>query len=446
MKLHETRALPSTPSAASAPAPRRERAAALSREILEIVFGPIERWSFAVRLWDGSAFGGARPRFVLVLCEPSALRATLHPPLDLSPGRAYVEGTIDLEGDVEAAVDVIAAATERLSARALAAVAWRMRALPKPPAASNERAARLRGRVHSRARDAAAIGFHYDQPVAFYRTFLGDELAYSCAYYPTGRETLEEAQRAKIDYSLRKLRVRPGERLLDIGCGWGALVVRAAQRFGVKALGITLSRRQFEEARRRIAAAGLEDSAQVELRDYREIDRLVAAKGPFDKIVSIGMVEHVGRSRLAGYFEKAFAALRPGGLFLNHGISEQSPKRRGFRAGGSFLGRYVFPDGELLPVSEDLAFAERAGFEVRDVENLREHYARTLREWVSNIEANRDAAIAAADERTYRIWRLYMAGSAQGFNRARMGVFQALLAKPERGVVALPTTRDDLYR
>ncbi|MBV8355341.1 MAG: class I SAM-dependent methyltransferase [Candidatus Eremiobacteraeota bacterium] len=430
------------------PTARTQRAAAISREILEILFGSPQRWTFAVRLWDGTRLGSAEPRFTLVLAEPAALRAAFSPPLDLSPGRAYVEGSIDLEGDAENAVDTLAFAIERLSRRAVAAVALRLARLPKPSsssAAGRNGAARLPGRIHSPARDAAAIGFHYDQPVAFYRTFLGEDLVYSCAYYDQGVETLEEAQRAKIDYTLRKLRLRPGEKLLDIGCGWGALVIRAAKSFGAKALGITLSRRQYEEARRRIAAAGLEGHAHVELRDYREIDGSGFGSEAFDKIVSIGMVEHVGRSQLRTYFEKAFAALRPGGLFLNHGISEQSPKRSGFKAAQSFMGRYVFPDGELLPVSEDLLFAERAGFEVRDVENLREHYARTLRDWVANLERNREAAIAASDERTYRVWRLYMAGSAQGFNRARMGVFQSLLSKPERGRVALPATRADLY-
>lgn len=418
-----------------------DRYGAIAVDILELLFGQRDRWSFGVRLWDGTEFGAReRPPFVLVVNEPSALRAAFTPPLDLNPGRAFVDGLIDLEGDAATAVDVMGNATEHLSARTTAAIALRLLRLPKTSLPEDGHEAQLRGRRHSPARDAAAIGFHYDQPVSFYRTFLGEDLVYSCAYYDEGVHTLDDAQRAKIDYTLSKLRLQAGETLLDVGCGWGALVIRAAQRFGAKAFGITLSRRQYEEAQRRIAAAGLEGRATVELRDYRDLGGMT-----FDKIVSVGMVEHVGRARLRTYFEAAMRALRPGGLFLNHGIAEQTPRRRGYRVGG-FMARYVFPDGELLPVWETLAFAERAGFEVRDLENLREHYARTLRDWVANLERNRSAAIEAADELTYRIWRLYMAGSAQGFWRGRMGLFQSLLAKPDaERRVNVPATRRDLY-
>ncbi|MBV8074383.1 MAG: class I SAM-dependent methyltransferase [Candidatus Eremiobacteraeota bacterium] len=409
--------------------------------MLELIFGPAGRWNFGVRLWDGTYLGEReRPRFVLALGSPGALRFLFTPPFDLNPGRAYVDGLIDIEGNVESAVDVLARAVESVSRPTAAAIALRLLKFPKAKLPASP-GAKLRGRLHSPARDAAAIGFHYDQPVAFYRTFLGEQLVYSCAYYDEGVETLDEAQSAKIDYTLAKLRLRPNETLLDVGCGWGALVIRAAQRFGANALGITLSRRQYDEGRRRIAAAGLEGRAAIELLDYRHL-----GERTFDKIVSVGMVEHVGRSRLRDYFQSALAALKPGGFFLNHGIAEQTPQRRGYRASG-FMGRYVFPDGELLPISAMLEFAETTGFEVRDVENLREHYARTLRDWVANLERNREAAIAATDEQTYRIWRLYMAGSAQGFNRGRMGLFQSLLAKPDReGRVPLASTRRELYR
>ena len=417
-------------------------AVATSLDILERIFGPRNDWTFAVRFWDGcTSAGAARPRFVLVLNDPSALRAAFLPPLELNPGRAFVEGLFDIEGNAEVAVDTMALALERVSPARAAATGLRLLRLPKPRFDDGHPQPHLRGRLHSRARDAAAIGFHYDQPVGFYRTFLGEELVYSCAYYDEGIETVEEAQRAKMDHTLRKLRLAPGETLLDIGCGWGSLVIRAAQQLGAHALGITLSRRQYEEARRRITAAGLDGRASVELCDYREL-----GKRTFDKIVSVGMVEHVGRSQLAEYFRSALRALRPGGFFLNHGIAEQSRERRGYKSTG-FMARYVFPDGELLPIWGMLEFAEQNGFEVRDVENLREHYARTLRDWVSNLERNREAAIAATDERTYRIWRLYMAGSAQGFTRGRMGVFQSLLAKPDpEGRIPLPPTRRDLYR
>ncbi len=273
----------------------------------------------------------------------------------------------------------------------------------------------------------------------FYRAFLDPDLVYSCAYFDDGIETLQDAQRAKIDYSLRKLRLRSGERLLDIGCGWGALIVRAAKEHGAYVLGVTLSERQYEEARGRIEQLGLGDRARVERWDYRELPATT-----FDKIVSIGMVEHVGRRKLPGYFANAYKLLKPGGLFLNHGIALGGSGWDG-RSGG-FIGRFIFPDGELVPISESLGIAEAAGFEVRDVESLREHYARTLREWVRNLEANKERAAAAAGEQSYRAWRLYMAGSAQGFRRGRLSIFQSLLAKPAPGgQVAVPATRRDLY-
>jgi len=420
----------------------QDSAATLTSDILKLIFGPRDRWDFAVRLWDGTTLAGTgHPRFTLVLNDPSALRTAFTPPLDLNPGKAYVEGIIDIEGNAEAAVDVMAHALSDVSPQRIAALGIRLLRLPKSPPSDSHPHPQLRGRMHSRVRDAAAIGFHYDQPVSFYRMFLGEDLVYSCGYYDEGIDSLEDAQRAKVDYTLRKLRLRPGERLLDIGCGWGTLVIRAAKIFGAQALGITLSRRQFEEARRRIADAGLEGRASVELCDYRDLSGRT-----FDKVVSVGMVEHVGRSRLAEYFRAALRALRPGGFFLNHGIADETPRRRGFRSSG-FLARYVFPDGELIPISAMLEFAERNGFEVRDVENLREHYARTLRDWVANLERNREAAIAATDERTYRVWRLYMAGSAQGFNRGSMGLFQSLLGKPDvEGRTPVPSTRRDLYR
>jgi cyclopropane-fatty-acyl-phospholipid synthase len=377
--------------------------------------------------------------FVFCINAPYALRAVLTPPLDLSPGRAFVDGAFDVDGDLEAAIDAMKIAEANVSALDKARLLLAIAGLPRPPKSSERNTAKLEGPMHSRKRDAAAIGFHYNQPIAFYRSFLDPSLVYSCAYFDDGVLTLEEAQRAKLDYVLQKLHLAPDESFLDIGCGWGALVIRAAQR-GAKALGITLSRGQYEEAQRRIAEAGVGDRARVELRDYRDVEGAA-----FDKIASIGMVEHVGRERLAEYFSAAFKALRPGGLFLNHGIAEQGAERKGYRASG-FLDRYVFPDGDLIPISEMLGYSEHVGFEVRDVENLREHYAQTLRFWVANLERSADQAKAAADERTYRIWRLYMAGSAQGFTSGTMSIFQSLLAKPHAdGRAEVPMTRRALY-
>ena len=284
----------------------------------------------------------------------------------------------------------------------------------------------------------AAISYHYDHPVAFYRAFLDPQMVYSCAYYDDGIERLDDAQTAKLEYILRKLRVRPGMSFLDIGCGWGSLVIAAARR-GANAHGITLSRVQYDEANRRIEELGLSDRARVEFRDYRDLDGAT-----YDRIASIGMVEHVGRKELPVYFSAAYAALRPGGLFLNHGIAEQSPGRK--PPANPFIDRYVFPDGDLVAIGDSTIVAERCGFEVREIENLREHYARTLRAWVANIERNHDEAVAQAGEAAYRVWRLYMAASAVSFEAASIGIYQSLLARPDaHGRVTIPATRRDLY-
>ncbi|HXO17395.1 MAG TPA: cyclopropane-fatty-acyl-phospholipid synthase family protein [Candidatus Dormibacteraeota bacterium] len=406
---------------------------------LRVLFADDYGREFGVALWDGTRVRAAEAeRFVLRVTAPGALRVAFAPPLDLSPGRAFGAGLLDAEGDLVAAVDSFYRAIASRRARDFMRLARLLRLLPKLQR-PRLREPRLRGRLHSQARDRAAIGFHYDQPVEFYRSFLGSKMVYSCAYFDDGIESLDDAQAAKLDYTLRKLRLRAGERMLDIGCGWGALVIRAAQ-LGAHALGITLSRLQYEEARRRVDAAGVGDLARIELRDYREM------RGErFDKVVSVGMFEHVGRARFAEYFRAAYDALRPGGLFLNHAIANESGERRDGPVGG-FLGRFVFPDGELVAVSNALAAAERVGFEVRDVESLREHYERTLRAWMGNLERNRAQAVAAAGETSYRSWRLYLAGSAQGFASRRIGVYQSLLARPhDDGRVELPLTRRDLY-
>lgn len=406
---------------------------------LRVIFGDAYAREFGIRLWDGTKIDASETeRFVLVVNSAGALRAAFAPPLELSAGRAFGTGMLDVEGDLERAVDALLASNHTLRGRELVRLVGLLRRLPKTPW-PRLREAKLRGRAHSRKRDRAAIGFHYDQPIEFYRSFLDREMVYSCAYFDDGVATLDGAQSAKLDFTLRKLRLRPGERLLDIGCGWGAMIIRAAQ-MGAYALGITLSRPQYEEARRRIAAAGVSAFATVELCDYREL------RGEaFDKIVSVGMFEHVGRSRFGEYFAAAYAALRPGGLFLNHAIADQQGERRRGKANG-FIERFIFPDGELVSIAEALGAAERAGFEVRGVENLREHYARTLRAWVANLERNRATALAAAGEATYRLWRLYMAGSAQGFTIGRLGIYQSLLARSHPdGRVELPPTRRDLY-
>lgn len=407
--------------------------------VLEALFGDVCARDFSISLWDGTFVPSRRKeRFIFCVKDAGALRSALSLPLDLAAGRAFVGGRIDIRGDLECAVDQILKASNALTLRRKLELFSRLRRLPLLPAPRLQEA-HLQGRPHSRARDRAAIAFHYDQPIEFYASFLDGEMLYSCAYFDEGVETLDRAQTSKMDYILRKVRLRRGERLLDIGCGWGALVLAAA-RAGAIAVGITLSREQCALGRRRIAEAGLQDCARIELSDYRELSR-----EPFDKIVSVGMFEHVGRAELPQYFKAALEALKPGGLFLNHGIALGDGRRESGKSKG-FMQRFIFPDGELVSISDALTYAEKAGFEVRDVENLREHYVRTLRAWINNLERNRLEAQRATNEQIYRAWRLYMTGSAQGFRTARLGLFQSLLARPDNdGGVALPPTRRDLY-
>lgn len=419
---------------------RTETAALRTLGVLEDVFGERYRRNFDVRLWDGTTHPSltARRDFTFVVNSPGALRNAFALPLDLRSATAFVDGSLDVEGDLCSAIATLYAANQARTPLQTAAIAMKLAGLPRE-ARRVVPGADLGGKRHSRERDRAAISYHYDHPVAFYRAFLGRLMVYSCAYYDDGIETLDDAQAAKLSHVLRKLRLREGMTFLDIGCGWGALVIAAAQR-GAQALGITLSNAQCEEANRRIDELGLADRARVERRDYRELGGAV-----FDRIASVGMVEHVGRTQLAAYFRAACQALRPGGLFLNHGITEQSPGRNVPRNG--FIERYVFPDGELQCIGDVLGIAERSGFEVRDVENLREHYARTLRAWVANLEANRQAAEGSGGTVAYRVWRLYMAASAVNFEAGNIGVFQSLLAKPDAdGHVDIPMTRKDLYR
>jgi cyclopropane-fatty-acyl-phospholipid synthase len=299
-------------------------------------------------------------------------------------------------------------------------------------------------RRHSRQRDAAAIRSHYDLGNEFYALWLGPTMAYSCAYFATGQEDLEQAQTAKFDYLCRKLRLQPGERLLDIGCGWGGLLDHAVRYYGVSGVGISLSPAQVQAAASRLAAAGLDSRCKVVVADYRDLTGLP----PFDKVVSVGMCEHVGRTHLAEYFAHAYRLTRPGGLFLNHCIVDQrgpgGPDGRDRE--GAFIERYVFPDGELPLLDQLVREAQDAGFELRDAEALREHYVLTLRRWSQRLEAAWEAAIALVGKETCRIWRLYLAGSAEGFDRGRLNLVQQLYARPDAtGRSDLPMTRSDLY-
>jgi cyclopropane-fatty-acyl-phospholipid synthase len=331
-------------------------------------------------------------------------------------------------------------------------------ALPRRDAPDDVRAARSEGVVahvgqpHHPSRDRAAIRFHYDVGNDFYALWLDARMVYSCAYYRQPSDSIDEAQRAKLDLICRKLRLRAGDRLLDVGCGWGALIIHAVLHYDVSALGITLSDAQATLARERIAAAGLEQRCRVEIRDYRALP----PDAQFDRIASVGMIEHVGADHLDAYFTALHRALAPGGLLLNHGIVSLKEARpagpltwlesRLWRR-DAFIHQYVFPDGKLTAFQAVIAAAEAAGFETRDVESLREHYALTLREWVARLLQHQDRATALTSERIFRIWRLYMTASAHAFARGRINVLQTLLGKPDAdGRVEVPMTREDLLR
>ena len=423
-----------------------DQAALLSLDVLDAL-GLAEddaALKVGIRLWDGTRWPDDTPRpATLALKHPGALRKMFLPGTELGLAEAYLHDDFDIEGQVEAVFDL----AENLNREALGFVdklglARDLLHLPAGPKHELGRRgrARLGGQRHSIERDRQAVTFHYDVSNEFYTLWLDRRMVYSCATFATPDEDLDPAQERKLDYICRKLRLRSGQRLLDVGCGWGGLVIHAAQQYGVDATGITLSRPQADLANECIGTAGLDDRGRVLVRDYREVDE----PDGYDALVSVGMFEHVGAALLPTYFELAWRLLKPGGVFLNHGIANTFEERP--QHGPSFSDTYVFPDGELVPISTTLRAAEEAGFEVRDVESLREHYALTLRHWVRRLEAHHEEALQFVDEPTYRVWRLFMSGSAHGFGTGRLNVYQALLVKPgERGQSGLPLTRADWY-
>ena len=427
--------------------------------------------AFSIDLW-GQAFLPATSgeRFKLILNYPGALKKMFSMPLELNLGEAHIHGGFDVQGDFYAIFDLLDEMSGRFSktGQVLQLLA-KYRHLPFEQ--GNELEGRgpihLSGDVHSKERDAQAVRYHYNVGNDFYSIWLDRNMQYSCGYFPTGKEDLDTAQELKMEHICRKLRLQPGDRLLDIGCGWGYLVMYAAEKFGVQAVGVTLSERQAEWGRQKILERGLSDRVRIETQDYRDLK-----SASFNKVSSVGMFEHVGRNHLPEYFTHVHRLLEPGGLLLNHGISqryarpvlkgdEQLRKNALPEARESFVKRYleqrvmglgkfsqsyIFPDGELVTVSDANLIAEAAGFELRDVENLREHYALTIRNWVKNLEANKPAILGVTDEVTYRTWVLYLSSSVHGFESGSISVNQSLLSKPIHGKTLLPYSRADLYQ
>lgn len=394
-----------------------------------------------LRAWDGSEAGPADGP-VLIVRDRRALRRLLWKPGELGLARAWVAGEIDVEGDLYEVLDRLSgllwergektrSALESVrdpKLRAAAAAFLKLAGPLPPPAPPAEEMRRRTGSRHSKHRDRQAISHHYDVGNDFYRLVLGPSMVYSCAYWTEGG-TLEDAQRDKLDLIARKLNLKEGDRLLDVGCGWGSMAMHAAREYGAQVVGITLSREQAAYARKRIAEEGLTDRIEIRVQDYRDVK-----DGPYDAISSIGMAEHVGETRYREYADILHTLLRPGGRLLNHQISRRpEPDEEAYQV-DAFIDAYVFPDGELAPMGRTLTTLEDAGFEVRDVEAIREHYALTLRRWVANLESDWARAVRSTSPGRARIWRLYMAASAVSFERNRIGVNQFLAVKtPESG-------------
>ena len=422
--------------------------------IIQKLLGQFEG-SVALRLWNdvthsfGQCADRLAPSFTLVLRDPAVLRDLVLKRGPIPLADAYFHGRLDVEGDLYAALGLKHHfQTLSLTGRERAGLLMDALRLAFKPAkkiapAGYVPTTRQFTHDHSLESDRAAISHHYDVSNDFYKLFLDERMVYSCAYFHSPDDTLESAQAQKLDHICRKLRLQPGERLLDIGCGWGALVIWAAKHYGVHAHGITLSQAQLDEANKRIAAEGLQDRIKVELRDYRALE----GEGVYDKVSSVGMFEHVGLANLPQYNATVHRVLKANGLFLNHGITHEE---NGWQktVDTEFINRYVFPDGELDRVSNVQAGMEAAQFEIQDVENLRIHYARTLRHWVSRLEAHHDEATIYVSEATYRVWRLYMAASALEFESGGTGIYQILASRRPNArpyIQPVPLTRQDLY-
>ncbi|WP_442110994.1 C17 cyclopropane fatty acid synthase CfaB [Pseudomonas sp. NUPR-001] len=382
------------------------------------------RLPLRLRLWDGHEFDlGPKPQVTILVKDPQLLTQLTHPSLD-ELGAAFVEGKLELEGTISEVIRICDELSEALL--------------------KHETEDQPQRREHDKATDAAAISYHYDLSNDFYQLWLDRDMVYSCAYFKTEQDTLEQAQQNKFEHLCRKLRLQKGDYLLDVGCGWGGLSRFAAREFGAKVFGITLSKEQLKLGRERVKAEGLQKQVDLQILDYRDIPQ----DGRFDKVVSVGMFEHVGHANLALYCQRLFGAVREGGLVMNHGITAKHVDGRPVgRGAGNFIGRYVFPHGELPHLSMIAASISHSGLEIVDVESLRLHYARTLKHWSDRLENQLQLASTLVPEKALRIWRLYLAGCSYAFAKGWINLHQILAVKPfADGHHDLPLTREDLYR
>jgi cyclopropane-fatty-acyl-phospholipid synthase len=391
----------------------------LAQTLARVIGGDV-----AWRVFDGSAAGPADPVATIEIRSPQALSYVASATTDLGLGRAFVTGELEIHGDLYTAMSHLARLDLEMSfgervrlLRELGGVSLLLRRPPRP-----RQEVRLRGRPHSKARDQRAISHHYDVSNKFYEWLLGPSMTYTCAVYPTDTDTLEQAQFTKHDLVARKLALEPGMRLLDVGCGWGGMVMHAAREYGVRAIGVTLSRRQAEWAQKAIAEAGLSELAEVRHLDYRDVEET-----EFDAISSIGLTEHIGLANLSSYFQFLQARLRPQGRLLNHCIT--LPRTTERVKDNGFIRRYVFPDGELPAAGRVAAEMQDNGFEVRHEENLREHYALTTGAWSANLDEHWEEAVEEVGEGIARVWRLYLAGVRLGFDRDEIELHQVLGVK-----------------
>ncbi len=369
------------------------------------------------------------PRVEIDVRDATGAAALLTPSLD-HLGQAYVEGHLDVRGKVHDIIEVAHGLAEIGGGDSGSDLGWFQRMAQRVAVSVS----------HTPASDRKAIQHHYDVSNDFYAAWLDPAMVYSCAYFEHGTESLADAQTRKIDHILTQLRLQPGQRLLDIGCGWGALVLRAAQRFGARCVGITLSEQQLALARERVKTAGLQDRIEIRLQDYRD------TQGPFDRITSVGMFEHVGLKHLAGYFRVVHDLLLPGGWALNHGITTTAPNNGETRhGGGRFIDRYVFPQGELPHIGTVLTTLQQGGLEPFDIESLRRHYVRTLGHWSERFEAQGERLKAMVDEKTWRVWRMYLVGSQWAFEHDEISLFQVLCRRAGQDADTLPWSRDWMY-